>query len=149
MDPERLFLRTLAVTANAARRYVGRPSLTEWLSAQIQNAFEQLRRDDLLAVFSRESVEADERTDYAYIVDVLGVSTEHARHAALVFNALPERIRRCWWAAAIDGVGIEQVSARGLGSVECVQGALRRAVRALATLSDPEVRLQSEEDSDE
>lgn len=144
IDPERLFLRTVAVTANEARRWNGWPPLGPWLGLQMERSFVQLQREDTGAVLSGMPVVADQGIDYAYLVDVLGVETDHARHAALVFNALPEHVRRCWWATAIDGRSLEDASSRGLGAPDVVLSAVKRAVRALASLSDPEVRLAEE-----
>ena len=148
LDPERLFLRSAAVVANSARRYDGRPALQQWLMLQLEIAFQQLRREDLIAALSGEPIEVEQRIDHAYLIGLLGLSPEDARHAALVFNALPERVRHAWWATAIDGLSLLEASRRGMGPPEGLHSSVKRAVAALSQLSDPEVNLELEEWSD-
>jgi hypothetical protein len=136
LDAERLFLRAVARAAFAAARWNGDTRLEPWLDAQIVRAASDLMDEDRAA--EREGTPpVSTESRYAFLAEALGVEPDVARRACVVFNDLPERVRRVWWAAVVERSSLERCVSRGLGTPADVRADLRRALLALSLLEDP------------
>lgn len=137
VDVERLIARGLARVAYEAPRYTGFPPLDLWLARNLERSVGELLDEDRFA--ARNGRPADERTlaSFAFLSEALGVAPELARKVAVVFNDLPEEVRRCYWAQGVQGRELDDCVAAGLGTHEEVQRNVERAVRAMSQLADP------------
>ena len=137
VDVERLVARGLARVAYEARRYNGFPPLDRWLERILDRAIGELLDEDRFA--ARDRAPADDRThaSFAFLTEELGIAPEVARKVAVVFNDLPEHVRRCYWALAVQRKSPEECAAEGLGSPREVERNAERAVLAMSMLVDP------------
>ncbi len=71
------------------------------------------------------------------LTDVLGVDATVARQAALVFNDLPDDVRRSFWALVIEGKSLDRHVSEGHGPLTGARARVKRAIIAISTLEDP------------
>lgn len=136
LDGERLFLRAVARAAFAAPRLDGEVDLEAWLAGQVERAARDLVDEDRAAERAGASPPPEEERG-AFLAGALGLEPAVARRACVVFNDLPPRVRRVWWAAVVERCSLERCVARGLGTPAAVRADLRRALLALSLLEDP------------
>ncbi len=136
LDPERLLARAGARTAYAVHGSRIQVPTREFVLGCIDEAIEELVREDHESERSSQPLAAhDQRFDF--LADALGVRVEKARRACVVFNELPDEVRRAYWALVIEGRSVARCGSLGLGSPEEVEGNVKRALLALSLLEDP------------
>ncbi len=138
LDLERLVVRSMARTAFAAFRYRGETSLGEFLVSCVDRSIQELVGEDRLAAREGGSVAPESVRLYSFLADPLGARPETARLAAVVFNDLPESVRRCYFSVVLQGSSVAHCVSSGLGKREEVEGAVKRAILAISMLRDPE-----------
>ncbi len=138
LDLERLVVRSMARTAFAAFRYRGETSLGDFLVSCVDRSIEELVGEDRLAAREGGSVAPESMRLYSFLADPLGAPAETARAAAVVFNDLPESVRRCYFTVVLQGQSVAHCVSSGLGEREEVEGAVKRAILAISMLRDPE-----------
>jgi hypothetical protein len=137
LDVERWTLRSMARVAFAAPRWDGSLALIEWIDQLVDRAAGDLLDEDRAAL--REPPAQDESDSrYAFLTQALGIEPGIALRACVVFNDLPDHVRRAFWALVVEGKSFARCVSEGLGTREQVQADARRALTALSQLSDPE-----------
>ncbi len=129
--------RALARVAYAGAAAGGRVRVEEvtagCIDASIEELIERDREED------REGLSVEQGADprHTYFAEAFGIDSTKARRACVVFNDLPHRVRRAYWALVIEGCTIERCVSAGMGSKEEIEALLKRALLALSLLEDP------------
>jgi len=131
LDPTRLYVRSLARVAHAARLHAKHASLDQWLRERIAESIDDLIEEDREA--ERSGIPPSEPWDprYAFISEVLGLEPTIARRACADFNVLPHRVRHAFFAIAVEGTSIRRYVAEGHGPPARVKADLAHAARIL------------------
>ena len=137
LDAERWTLRSMARVAFAAPRWDGTSALLEWIDQQVDRAASDLLDEDRAALHQPPAQEESD-SRYAFLTQALGIEPEIALRACVVFNDLPDHVRRAFWALVVEGKSFARCVSEGLGTREQVQADGRRALTALSQLSDPD-----------
>ncbi|MCB9902931.1 MAG: hypothetical protein H6831_00845 [Planctomycetes bacterium] len=136
MDSARLAMRSMAYVAHAGRAYRGEPSLAQWIDQQIDRAIQDFLEEDAYEEASGKPLgePVDER--YAFLVDLLGIPPAKARKACIVFNGLPNKDRRTFWAVCVEGKSIHRYVAEGHGPPKKIKQRIDKVFRALSFLDE-------------
>jgi hypothetical protein len=137
LDPTRLYVRSLARIAHAARRRGNRASLDEWLRDCIAKSIDDLVDEDRETESS--GIPPSEPWDprYAFLTEVLGLEPAIARRACVEFNLLPDRVRCAFFAVAIEGKTLRRFVAEGNGPPAVVRDDIARAAGILGVTISP------------
>lgn len=137
VDVERLVARGMAQTAYSARHYRGWPPLAVWLRQCLDRALSALLDEDRERLLEGGPPAREDEASYAFLREAHGVTAERAVAVAVVFNDLPDVVRRCYYDAYVLEKGIEGCAASGVGTRSEVERHLLRALNAMSTLRDP------------
>lgn len=137
VDVERLVARGMAQVAFAARLYRGWPPLELWLRQRLERALEALLEEDRERLLEGGPLPREDEASYAFLRETHGVAPERVVAVAVVFNDLPDVVRRCYYDAYVLEKGIEGCAASGVGTLTEVERHLLRALTAMSTLRDP------------
>lgn len=128
----RLRFRTLARIAYTARRYRGKPALSDFLQRRIDESLDELIEEDMLA-----SNELDPEVDlsdppYPRVAAILGIELPLTLAACAAFNTLPEAVRARSFPVLIQGRSISACASAGLGPPDEIVGSIRTALQAIS-----------------
>lgn len=137
VDVERLVARGMAQAAYSARLYRGWPPVDVWLRQCLERALTALLDEDRERLLDGGPLPREDEACYAFLREAHGVTPERAVAVAVVFNDLPDVVRRCYYDAYVLEKGIEGCAASGVGSRSEVERHLLRALTAMSTLRDP------------
>ena len=147
IDVDRLFELALAVVATTAAVVPGdRVGTSDWMNSQIDRAIDSILNEDQET--ERRAVDPCDPEDpsFALVRDVFGVEPTLARSVTVVFNGLPRRIRRVFFALVVEARSIDECVEEGLGNVESLRTSVRHAFRVLGHLDDSHDRSSGKED---
>jgi DNA-directed RNA polymerase specialized sigma24 family protein len=131
LDADRVQLRALARCARFANRYPGRPELATWLDEIVDQAIEDLVREDVEGELEREKAAALPSAAFSALARPLGLEPEAMRRACAAFNQLPALDRTAFFALVLHGRSLDELARDGRESASDVA---RRARRALDLL---------------
>ncbi|HVS17386.1 MAG TPA: hypothetical protein VMT18_02210 [Planctomycetota bacterium] len=137
VDIERLVARGMAQAAYSARLYRGWPPLAVWLRRCLEKSLSALLDEDRERLLEGGPLPSEDEASYAFLREAHGVTPERAVAVAVVFNDLPDVVRRCYYDAYVLEKGIEACAASGIGTKTEVERHLLRALTAMSTLRDP------------
>lgn len=137
VDVERLVARGMAQAAFSARLYRGWPPVAIWLRHCLERALAALLDEDRERLLEGGPPPREDEASYAFLREAHGVTPERAVAVAVVFNDLPDVVRRCYYDAYVLEKGIEGCAASGVGTRSEVERHLLRALTAMSTLRDP------------
>jgi DNA-directed RNA polymerase specialized sigma24 family protein len=137
VDVERLVARGMAQAAYSARLYRGWPPLAAWLRQCLERALAGLLEEDRERMLDGGPLPREDELSYAFLRESHGVAPERAVAVAVVFNDLPDLVRRCYYDVFVLEKGIEGCAASGAGTKSEVERHLLRALTAMSTLRDP------------
>jgi hypothetical protein len=132
LEPDRVFHRSLAVCADAARCDEPPEDLAAWAATKIELAIEQLVREDRSAESSHPDVLTEEEQTFPLLTDCFFLEPGLVRAASVAFNALDAVPRRAFFELVILGREVPEVIEAGPWDEDGLQQALQTA---LATLS--------------
>lgn len=138
ISERRVYLRALARVAYGAPRYRGEPPLDDWLAGRIDQAIEEILEEDLEAELANEPIPVPYESRLVSLAEGLGLEIGMTRRACLRFNALPDRVRRTFFALAIHGKTLKRHVAEGNGPPLQVHADLHDALSALSAYADPD-----------
>lgn len=136
IDSGRLCLRAMAHIAHGAPSYRGDPPLASWLQACIDEAIVELMEEDAYEEAAGQEFDGEWRERYGFLVDLLGIPPAKARKACIVFNALPPKDRRTFWAICVEGKSVHRYVAEGHGPPKKVEQRIEKVFRALSFLDE-------------
>ena len=128
LEPERVFLRSLAVVAEHARLDDPPADLAAWARSKVDVAIERLLRLDLEAERTRPGVLTDEERDFPLLIESLRVEPESVRRVAVAFNALDAPPRRAFFELLIEGKEVGPVIEAGPWDMDELYRAIHRAL---------------------
>jgi len=136
VDPERLYLHSLARMAQAAPQLGDSAWPAEWIVGRIDASLQDILMED-----EREEglglVPADPwKAPHTFLMHWFGIEGRLARAAAVKFNGLPERRRRSFFDLVVEGKSIEDCVARGFGPPSELRDDVRAAFSALFLLRE-------------
>jgi hypothetical protein len=137
LDVERVVARGMAQVAFAARLYKGWPPVELWTERAVEGAIEALLDEDRESMALSKSPQVEDRPNFAFLCDALGITPERALQVTVVFNDLPTVVRRCYYDTFVLGRSIEDCAASGIGTRAEVESHLLRALTAMSLLRDP------------
>ena len=137
VDIERLVARGMAQAAYSARLYRGWPPLVVWLRQCLEKSLSALLDEDRERLLEGGPLPSEDEASYDFLREAHGVTPERAVAVAVVFNDLPDVVRRCYYDAYVLEKGIEACAASGIGTKTEVERHLLRALTAMSTLRDP------------
>jgi hypothetical protein len=137
VDVERLVARGMAQAAYSARLYRGWPPVGVWLRQCLERALSALLDEDRERLLDGGPLPREDEVSYAFLRETHGVTPERAVAVAVVFNDLPDVVRRCYYDAYVLEKGIEGCAASGVGTRSEVERHLLRALTAMSLLRDP------------
>jgi hypothetical protein len=138
LDPERVYLRALAVCAKAASKEAPPQDLAAWKLAKIDLAIEQLVRADHEAEHAHPEIVAEEEKVFPLLTDSLMVDPELVRFASSSFNALDPLPRRAFFELLIEGREVAEVIEAGPWDEEGLYDALQTALATVGLDVPPE-----------
>lgn len=136
MDSGRLCLRAMAHIAHDAPQYRGEPALVAWLQGRIDEAISELMEEDVYEEATEQELDGAVHERYGFLVDLLGIPPAKARKACIVFNALPPKDRRTFWAICVEGKSVHRYVAEGHGPPKKVEQRIEKVFRALSFLDE-------------
>lgn len=143
LELDRLRDRALVRIAVGRMSYSGEPELGQWLSERIEDAAEDLIREDEGEVHEGESSLEEWDPRYGFLVDMIGIPPEKARSACVAFNGLPLVHRRSFFLACVDGLGVPGlIEATGMDREE-LRDSLIRSLEALLDKKDLKAALDA------
>ncbi len=162
MDAEHVHLRALARCAREAVRYRGRPPLDVWLGARVDEAIDDVLRDELRrlgrardarpsagnarAVGGRAAGESG--GVWRALAAPLGLEPVAARCACAALNAQPEAERRACYGVLVEGVAPAQLAgARAGGTAADAAQRARRALGAALAAAGLDAAVLAERDA--
>ncbi len=128
LDADRVQLRALARCARFAGRYQGRPELAAWLDEIVDQAIEDLLREDVEVDVGRDSSAATPGAAFTALAAPLGLEPEAMQRACAAFNRLPAADRAAFFELVIHRRSLDDLARR---SGESASEIARRARRAL------------------
>ncbi len=137
LDVERLVTRGMATVAFAAHRYNGFPEVDRWVARELDKALEACLDEDREHVLEGLGVDAESAPNFHWLAQVLGLELDQVVPATVAFNALPQAVRRAWYALGVQGKTVEQCVESGLGSASEIRARANRATLTLSLLEDP------------
>ncbi len=146
VDLERIVAGSLARAAYDALRYNGFPTLAMWLDRIIDRTIDEQLEEDRIAERAGQSSVGGHAPSHAFFAEALGVDPVVARRACVVFNDLPDDVRRVYWALVIKGRAIERCVSEGMGSQGELEARFKRALLAISLLEDPGSHGEHEEE---
>lgn len=133
LDAERVLLRAAARIAYHAHRYDASRSLDGWIAERIDQAIEDLLREDYEE--DLESVPLDPNDErYLSFATILRAPVQAVRRACVVFHALPLEERAAFWAMLIDFKPLDRYAAEARVPLRVALQRFERAVTAFCTL---------------
>jgi len=140
LEPDRVFLRSLAVVAEHARLDDPPEDLAAWARAKVDVAIERLLRLDVEAERTRPEVLTDEERAFPLLTESMWIEPESVRRVTVAFNALDPLPRRAFFELAMAGKSVEEVVAVGPWDDDGLHDAIQQAIESL-TLGRPEDRV--------
>jgi hypothetical protein len=137
LDVERVVARGMAAIAFAAHRYNGFPELDAWIARELERGARTLIEEDAEAVLDGQPADFETASSLRWLTESLGLPPAAATRATVVFHALPDDVRRAWYAQAVDKLSLDECVAAGMGTRERVEALSRRATLAMSLSSDP------------
>lgn len=128
LEPERVYLRALAVCAKAASKEDPPQDLDAWKVAKIDLAIEQLVRADYEAERAHPELVAEEEKVFPLLTDSLMLDPELVRFASVAFNALGQLPRRAFFELMIEGREVADVVEAGPWDEEGLYDAIQTAL---------------------
>jgi len=139
LDPDRVYLRALAVCADAVPCEEPPADLSAWTQGKIDLAIQQLVSKDLDAELAHPELLTDEEKNFPLLTDCLMLEPDLVRAASVAFNSLEPLPRRAFFELLVVGRELEEVIEAGPwdrdGLYEAVQTAL--ATLGLDVLPEP------------
>lgn len=137
LDVERMVARGMAAIAFAAYRYNGFPDLDSWIVRELERGARTLIEEDAEAVLEAQPADFETASSLRWLTESLGLPAAAATRATVVFHALPEDVRRAWYAQAVDKLSLDECVAAGMGTRERIEALSRRATQAMSLAADP------------
>jgi hypothetical protein len=128
LEPERVYLRALAVCAKAASKEDPPPDLDAWKRTKIDLAIEQLVRADYEAERAHPEIVAEEEKVFPLLTDSLMLDPELVRFASVAFNALDPLPRRAFFELLIEGREVAEMVEAGPWDEEGLYEAIQTAL---------------------
>lgn len=113
LDPDRVYLRSLAVVAHAAARAEGLVPDECWVREQVDRAIDQLVRADLEAERAGPEVLRQEDLEFPLMTKCLMIEPELVRKLSVAFNQLEELPRRAFFELLIEARELGEVIESG------------------------------------
>jgi hypothetical protein len=137
LDVERMVARGMAAIAFAAHRYSGFPDLDAWITRELERGARTLIEEDAEAVLDAQPVDFETASSLRWLTEALGLPAAAATRATVVFHALPEDVRRAWYAQSVEKLSLDECVAAGMGTREHLEALSRRATQAMSLSADP------------
>lgn len=131
VDAERLVRAGAATTVIRARTLGPDTPLAVWVSAVVDDALDELLREDRELRRSGWAPGPQGDPRYDFLLWAFAIEPHRSLGALVAFNGLAARVRRAFFAFVLDGQGVEQCLTLGLGPREQLQRDLRAGVDAL------------------
>ena len=141
LDPDRLFLRAVALCARAAPDWRGHPPLDEWLDAHVEAAvLDRCREEGEASAEPGEPGGAGEKSVFDLLARPLGLDAARARVACRRFHRAPRDDREAFFLLVIERRSLEDAAAVTGCSGPAVARGARRALDLLLAPppSDPQ-----------
>ena len=138
LEPERVFLRALAVCAKAASKEEPPQDLDAWKLAKIDLAIEQLVRRDHEAEEAHPELVEEEEKVFPLLTDSLMLDPELVRFASVTFNALGSLPRRAFFELMIEGKEVAEVVEAGPWDEQGLYDAIQTALATVGLDVPPE-----------
>lgn len=141
LDADRVQLRALARCARFASRYQGRPDFPTWLDEIVNQAIEDILREDLEADVERQKSASTPGAAFIALALPLGLEPETMRLACAGFNQLPGPHRRAFFELVIQGRSLDELARQHRESASEIARRARRALDLLLQVHATEPRL--------
>jgi len=138
LEPERVYLRSLAVCAKAASKEDPPQDLSAWKLAKVDLAIEQLVRKDHEAERAHPELVDEEEKVFPLLTDSLMLDPELVRFASTSFNALDALPRRAFFELLIEGREVADVVEAGPWDEDGLYEAIQTALATVALDVPPE-----------
>jgi len=135
LDGHRLTLRAMARIAYHAHLYRGEPPLKEWIFQRIDEAIDDLVREDHADEMRRIPPEDDEDDRYSFLADSIDSTLAIARTICVRFNNLHEAERQPFHNIYVQGKTFNRYIAEGQGPPDHLRQLLRTAAEAFSDQS--------------
>lgn len=141
IDPETLFVRTMAQVAIAAPRRDENSPLDRWLRDRVDDAIRDTLRRDREALDAGFVPEEPLAPRFAYFMEALGIEPESTLSAIVAFNELPRYTRESFFALILEARPLQEVLAEGFGPPDDLRLRVRTALCALTYITPDRIRL--------
>jgi hypothetical protein len=138
LEPERVYLRALAVCAKAASKEDPPQDLSAWKLAKIDLAIDELVRRDFEAERAHPEIVAEEEKVFPLLTDSLMLDPELVRFVSVLFNALDPLPRRAFFELAIEGREVAEVVEAGPWNEDGLYAAIQKALATMGLDVPPE-----------
>ena len=139
LEPERVFLRALAVCAKAASKERPPADLAAWARDKIDLAIEELVHRDREAERADPELVSDEEKAFPLLTDSLMLDPELVRSASVTFNALDALPRRAFFELLIEGREVAEVIESGPWDEDGLYVAIQTALATVGLDVPPEL----------
>ena len=136
IHPDRLLARAAArVAYGAAFGYYGDPPLAAWLCDRIDDSIEELLAEDIEDERGGVPPEGPNQHRYTRLIPrEVGIAPEQCRLTCVVFNTLPESMRRPFFRVFLEGVSIERYAMEHDRPLDEVVAQIEETTRRLVLL---------------
>ena len=120
MDPQRLFEEAVVEVAADAALCTFEDLHPDWLDASIRRSCQRIMYRDAEELALGDRAPPESRR-YEYMYQAFCVPADQGRRASVMFNALPLRARRTFFALFIEDLEPDEAAARGVGTYESMR----------------------------
>ena len=137
LEPDRVFLRSLAVVAEHAILESPPEDLQAWARSKIDVAIDRLLRLDIEAERTRPETLTDEERTFPLVTVSMLIEPEYVRRVTVEFNALPPMPRRAFYELVIEGKNVEEIVEAGPWDHDQLYAAIQIALAPLGLDNHP------------